>query len=90
MNTPSPVSMNTPSPIPKAPPGAKYGWFSRAHKASGLPTHIYLDGKGVKVEVSSVTRGPEHGMGWDDVTYVGPVFCYIKSHTNKRLANTSI
>lgn len=78
--------MNTPSTVPKVPPGAKYGWFSQSHKDDTLVTHTYLDGTGAKVEVSCVTRDASHGTDWDDMTYVGPVYCYIKSHRHFRAA----
>lgn len=56
----------------------KYAWYSKkAARQNG--TVIYRRPDGSEVEVSSVSDDPtKHGLGWDDVEYIGEVTEFVR------------
>ena len=72
-------------------PKEKYGWISqeqamamkrRKHinKTFGGPYKIYLNEKGEEVTVTVVSDTKDHGCQFSDITFVGMVTEYVRSH----------
>ena len=69
----------------------KYGWISheqamamkrRKHinKSFGGPYKIFLNEKGEEVMVTAVSDTEDHGCQFSDITFVGMVTEYLRSH----------